>query len=569
MSHFRSSLADLAGDLSSSLDLSDRRRVLVIYTGGTMGMRRDESRGGTLVPVAGYLSSQIAAMQELHESHMPQYTLIEYDPLLDSADMGPKDWVKMGKDIVTHYDDFDGFVIIHGTDTMAYTASALSFMLENLSKPVILTGSQVPFCEAYTDARRNFIVSIILAGMLNICEVCIFFNKQLLRGNRAVKHDNDALDAFISPNFPPLARLGVGITIDEALFMPYPERSLSGSIALFDKMEANIAVLRLVPGFHDECIERIAAGNTKALVLMLYGTGNVPASAVKRRGLIDALRSAAHKMLVIVCTQCLHGATDLNAYAAGQRLLQIGVMSAGDMTVEATVAKISYLVAHDNLPHATIRKMWKDNLRGERSTGAIRVRPPKGLIARKRNFPRLSRSEIGALFESFAKTKTESGDIAGSSRLTWKEFCTGMEKIDAHLVTLRQRARLESFEEDDDGHNKSGDEDGRERLFGKARLAEEDQTIAIPRTPVNLIDRRTSLTPSPIVEIVAQEETSMGAQGKGLQQPSSFLPKRAMAAIVVAAAAGAAAGCLITFAMLRRASMVNVMDHAAARQNSP
>ena len=209
MSHYRSSLADLQASIMGS-DISVEsasRRVLIIYTGGTMGMKRDESQGGALVPVAGYLSAQIGALQELKEVHMPSHNLIEYSPLLDSADMGPKDWIKIAKDIERHYDAYDGFVIIHGTDTMAYTASALSFMLENLSKPVILTGSQVPFCEAYTDARRNFIVSVILAGMLNSCEVCIFFNKELLWGNRAVKHDNDSLGAFIRPNFPRLPAL--------------------------------------------------------------------------------------------------------------------------------------------------------------------------------------------------------------------------------------------------------------------------------------------------------------------------------------------------------------------------
>ena len=221
----------------------------------------------------------------------------------------------------------------------------------------------MPFCEAYTDARRNFIVSVILAGMLNSCEVCIFFNKELIRGNRAVKFDNDSLGAFISPNFPPLDRLGVGVTVDETILWPYPRAH--ETLKVFTRMETNICVMHLVPGFSDECIEKVAESNVRALVLLLYGTGNAPGSAMRKQGFIDSVKLASKKMIIIICTQCLHGATDLNAYGAGRALQQHGVLSAGDMTVEAAVTKISYLLGHEEFRFSDVRSAWQRSLRGD------------------------------------------------------------------------------------------------------------------------------------------------------------------------------------------------------------
>ena len=185
-------------------------RVLVIYTGGTLGMTL---QNGTLAPEKGFLQQRIVEMPEVHAASMPEIDFIEYDPPIDSSNISPKDWGRLARQIRDSYYDYDGFVILHGTDTMAYTASVLSFMLENLGKAVVLTGSMIPLAEVYNDARRNLLIALTFAAQLELCEVAIFFDDRLLRGNRASKVDSAALTAFDSPNFPPLAT--VGATIQE------------------------------------------------------------------------------------------------------------------------------------------------------------------------------------------------------------------------------------------------------------------------------------------------------------------------------------------------------------------
>jgi L-asparaginase len=422
-----------------------------------MGMKRDHSQGGTLVPVAGFLSDEIAKMPELQQADMPQHDLLEFSPLLDSSNMGPDDWAKIGRTIFQQYDAYDGFVVVHGTDTMAYTASALSFMYENLDKPIILTGSQVPFCEPYNDARRNLIVSVICAGILDVHEVCIFFNDRLMRGNRSVKIDNDGLAAFESPNFPPLAQLGVGITVDETLFLARRNapaligrsanrsassvtRADAGEVGFSPDMESNIAVLRLVPGFDDECIERIAQGSTKAIVLMLYGTGNAPDSTIKKGAFINALASAAKRLHIVICSQCSKGSTDLRAYAVGRQLMKHGVMSGGDMTIEAVVTKLGHLLARPGLRSRELRRLWAKSLRGERSGSDVLVRPPRGLVARRRRFPRLSKHELRTLWgtmdadkdgfvdeEAFVSALRDIGPRLAAARRSVAQIGTGAE----------------------------------------------------------------------------------------------------------------------------------------------
>ena len=206
---------------SSALMGSIKKKVLILYTGGTMGMRLQED--GTLAPERGYLTARIREMPETSRAEMPDFIIKEYLPLLDSSLMGPCDWIKIATDIEENYLKYDGFVVIMGTDTMAYCSSALSFMLENLGKPVIFTGSQIPFCEVYNDARRNLIVSIIFAVSSEFPEVCILFNDKLLRANRSVKVNSVALDAYTSPNFPPLASLGAFINERKDLALPQPK----------------------------------------------------------------------------------------------------------------------------------------------------------------------------------------------------------------------------------------------------------------------------------------------------------------------------------------------------------
>ena len=226
-----------------------QRSVLLINTGGTIGMSADSS--GTLRCREGYLLERVSMMAEFQRPEMPCCSLHEMLPLMDSSDMCPDDWARIAKVIEAEYWSYDGFVIVMGTDTMAYAASALSFMLESLGKPVIFTGSMLPLGDLVNDAHRNLIVSVVIAGMMDVPEVCVFMDARLLRGNRTVKTSTEGLDSFDSPNCPPLATLETGIRLRSSLILPPPK----GRFTVHTAMEKNIAVWRMIPGFSDEYIE--------------------------------------------------------------------------------------------------------------------------------------------------------------------------------------------------------------------------------------------------------------------------------------------------------------------------
>ena len=274
------------------------------------------------------------------------------------------DWLKIVHDIETRYYDFDGFVVIHGTDTMAYTASALSFLLQNLAKPIVLTGSQLPFASPYSDARRNLVVSVYCACNLDIPEVCIFFNRQLFRGNRAIKVNSWGLNAFESPNFPALATLGTNLSVSTEHIRPQPK----GRFRVHTDFNRNILVLRLVPGFSDRALETIINDtNLQGLILQTYGTGN---ASSRRSEFLDVLaRGVARGLVVVITSQCLSGMVDLTQYETGRRLQEIGCISAGDMTTETAATKLGYLLSL-HLPPDELRRMMVTDLRGEMSTGA-------------------------------------------------------------------------------------------------------------------------------------------------------------------------------------------------------
>jgi L-asparaginase len=332
------------------------KRIYIAYTGGTIGMRR--SRAGYR-PAPGYLQELMLQMPELANPEMPGYTICEYEPLIDSSDMHPRNWVAIAKDIKANYDRYDGFVILHGTDTMAYTASALPFMLRGLSKPVILTGGQIPLCEVRNDSRENLITAMLIAARYRLPEVALFFGTKLLRGNRSTKVSADGFAAFASPNMPPLGHAGVGIDIDWDLALPCPGE-VALELAAFST--AHVGVLRLFPGISARIVANLLAPPIQGVVLQTYGVGNGPSSD---RALLKAIKAATERgVLIVNCTQCLKGHVRMGAYATGSALEQAGVISGFDLTTEAALAKMIYLF-NQNHPHDRLVELMQTPLVGE------------------------------------------------------------------------------------------------------------------------------------------------------------------------------------------------------------
>jgi L-asparaginase len=339
-----------------------RGRVYVAHTGGTIGMARG-ARG--YAPSPGFLAGLMADMPELAREEMPEHAVGEFDPLLDSADIGPGDWLHIARAIADRYDEYDGFVVLHGTDTMAYTASGLAFMFEALAKPVILTGSQIPLCEVRSDARENLISALLIAARHRIPEVCLYFGGHLLRGCRAKKVNAEGFDAFASPNFPPLGKVGLDIRVDERLLRPAPA---PGTLLAVHELAPGgvlptVGALRLFPGISGRLLRDVLP-RLQGLVLEAYGLGNGPSRDPE---FLAALRAASDRGVVIVdCSQCLRGRVDLAGYATGRALAEAGVVSGYDMTAEAALAKLYYLLSQ-GLPPDAVRQRIREDLRGELS----------------------------------------------------------------------------------------------------------------------------------------------------------------------------------------------------------
>ena len=306
-------------------------------------------------PQPGYLQALMNEMPELRHDSMPAYTIHDYQPLLDSSNMTPREWVTIAHDIADHYREFDGFIVLHGTDTMAYTASALPFMLHGLGKPVIITGSQIPLCEIRNDARENLITSLVIAAGENIPEVCLYFGGKLLRGCRSTKVSADGFAAFDSPNFPPLGTVGIDIEINRDLIRrTRPQRRLR----VQEFASPVVSALRLFPGISPDLVRNVLRPPLQGLVLETYGVGNGPDRNVE---FIAALAEATARGVVIVdCTQCLEGTVDLNEYAAGSALARAGVISGYDMTAEAALAKLYYLFSRSYSPERVKKEMQRD-----------------------------------------------------------------------------------------------------------------------------------------------------------------------------------------------------------------
>lgn len=333
------------------------KKVLIIYTGGTIGMKRSDSG---FAPTKGYLAEAISHIPDLSSPSMPEWNLFEMDPLLDSSDMTVKEWNLIGRKIYENYHLYDGFVILHGTDTMAYTASALSFMLKGLDKPVIITGSQIPLSEIRSDGRDNLITSLLIAGEGVVREVALYFSGKLLRGNRATKMSADDLVAFASPNFPPLAEVGITVKYNFAVIRRGGDEALS----FVPLSEIPIGVIKVFPGIQFSLFESIMTDKLSGIVLETFGAGNIPGGGGK---LIPIIKKAfASGSIIVVCSQCPGGTVTLGAYKTSSSLKEAGAVSGKDMTTEAAVAKLYYLFSL-GLSGDEIKAYMEKNLRGELS----------------------------------------------------------------------------------------------------------------------------------------------------------------------------------------------------------
>ncbi len=336
-------------------DLSSEK-VLILYTGGTIGMKQTENG---YAPVPGYLPERLHSISDLSRPDMPLWELCEFSPLMDSSDISAADWNCMAEQIALNYEKYSGFVILHGTDTMAYTASALSFMLEGLSKPVILTGSQIPLAEVRSDALDNLVTSVIIAAEGVVKEVCLYFGGKLLRGNRATKMSADRLVAFDSPNYPTLAQAGIDIGYHRDVLRGVTDSSV---LHLHRFSDVPIGVLKVFPGIQFGLFRSIITEKLSGVVLETFGAGNIPRGGNELLPIIEsAFRAGA---VVTVCSQCPAGAVSLGAYESSTALKKAGAVSGKDMTTEAAVTKL-YALFSRNYPIDTIKELMEKNLAGE------------------------------------------------------------------------------------------------------------------------------------------------------------------------------------------------------------
>lgn len=340
----------------------EKSSILLIYTGGTIGMKEDPS----IQALRPFDFSQILA--EVPELRKFAYKIdsVTFDPIIDSSDVDPQNWVTLASVIEDRYDQYDGFVILHGTDTMAYSASALSFMIEGLTKPVIFTGSQLPIGVPRTDGKENLISSVEIAaakdesGHAMVPEVCICFDNVLMRGNRTTKINSDNFRAFRSVNCPPLAEAGISIRYNETLIRK-PE-DWSKKPVFHKNLDTRVSILKIHPGITPQVAKGILCGQeSRAVIMETYGAGNAPS----REWFLEIVREAAAmgKILMNV-TQCLAGSVNMDLYATGKSLKELGVINGYDSTTESALGKLFFLMGI-SLCNEEVKAGLCNNLRGE------------------------------------------------------------------------------------------------------------------------------------------------------------------------------------------------------------
>ena len=340
----------------------EKSSILLIYTGGTIGMKEDPA----IQALRPFDFSQILA--EVPELRKFAYKIDSYtfEPLIDSSDVDPLNWVTLASLIEDRYDDYDGFVILHGTDTMAYSASALSFMIEGLTMPVIFTGSQIPIGVPRTDGKENLISAVEIAaakdseGHARVPEVCICFDNVLMRGNRTTKINSDNFRAFRSENFPPLAEAGISIRYNDALIIKPADWKAR---PLFHKnLDTRVSILKIHPGITPQVAKGILCGEeSRAVIMETYGAGNAPS----RGWFLDIVKEAAGmgKILMNV-TQCIAGSVNMDIYATGKSLKELGIVNGYDSTTESALGKLFFLMGKSD-SNTEVKSWLYDDLRGE------------------------------------------------------------------------------------------------------------------------------------------------------------------------------------------------------------